>query len=162
MFRNLPDVEHTESNSPRAAARVDPSELIPLSVLALDLPVPSEGWANFLGRRAIAFVPDDLGRDCVRRQDARRLLDERRADELRRRAMARQQEQEAVEADRVRFAQIWKGVSADMMPPGVAPAAVMLQSVKDSQPKRRTPLEEALSNSETLTYHPLPASDEAS
>src|SRR5215213_7228914 len=113
-----------------------PSEWIPLSVLALDLPAPSEGWANYLGRRAIAFVPDDLGRDCVRRQDARRLLDERRADELRRRAMARQQEQEAVEADRVRFAQIWKGVSADMMPPGVAPAAVMLQSVKDAQPKR--------------------------
>src|SRR5215212_5338323 len=101
-------------------------DLIPLSHLALDLAVPAAGWADFLGRRAITFVPDDLGRDCVRRQDARRLLDEQRADVLRRRAVARQQEQEAVEADRVRRASIWKGLAA------------------------------ALSNSRTLTYYPLP------
>ena|SRR5215217_6602119 len=137
-------------------------DLIPLSHLALDLAVPAAGWADFLGRRAITFVPDDLGRDCVRRQDARRLLDEQRADVLRRRAVARQQEQEAVEADRVRRASIWKGLPADQLPVGVNPSTVMLQAAKDARPKRRTPLEEALSNSGTLTYHPLPASDEAS
>ena len=58
------------------------ADLVPLSHLELDLPRPAEGWADFLGRRAIAFVPDDLGRDCVRRQDARRLLDEQRAEML--------------------------------------------------------------------------------
>ena len=37
--------------------------LIPLSVLALDLPAPSgEGWPSFLASRGIAIVPDDLGR----------------------------------------------------------------------------------------------------
>ena len=160
MFRHmpadsLPDVEHTESNTPRAVERVDPSGLIPLSVLALDLPVPSEGWANYLGRRAIAFVPDDLGRDCVRRQDARRLLDERRADELWRRAVARQQEQEAVEADRVRFASIWKGVAADALPVGVSAGDAMLEAARQSRPKRRSLLEDAFAG-ETV-FHALPA-----
>jgi hypothetical protein len=31
----------------------------------------------------------------------------------------------------------------------------MLQNDRDAQPKRTTPLEEALSNSGTLTYHPM-------
>jgi hypothetical protein len=72
MFRNGSAVEIATAVVPTSA-----DDLIPLSHLALDLPTPAEGWANFLGRRAIAFVPDDLGRDCVRRQDARR-LDEHR------------------------------------------------------------------------------------
>src|SRR5215217_812644 len=133
MFRNLPDVEHTESNSPRAAARVDPSELIPLSVLALDLPVPSEGWANFLGRRAIAFVPDDLGRDCVSRSDARRLLDEKREAEIRAAKLRQLQEQLAVEADQLRRSQIWQGIPADHLPVGATPASVMLAAAKDAR-----------------------------
>ena len=73
MFRSVPAAEISET----AADLIDSSDLVPLSHLALDLPVPAEGWSNYLGRRAIAFVPDDLGRDCVRRQDARR-LDEHR------------------------------------------------------------------------------------
>jgi hypothetical protein len=130
-------------------------KLIPLSVLALDLPRPPEGWADFLGRRAIAFVPDDLGRDCVRRGDARRLLDEQRENQLRLAKLRQLAEQEAVEADRVRRASIWKGLPAEQLPVGVAPSAAMLQAAKDARPKRRTPLEEALSNSGTLTYHPI-------
>jgi hypothetical protein len=40
---------------------------------------------------------------------------------------------------------------------------VMLQSARDSQPKRLTPLQEALSNSGTLTYHSLsPTSEDES
>jgi hypothetical protein len=72
---------------------------IPLSHFALDYPQPPEGWALFLGRHAIKFAPDDLGRDCIRRGDAKRLLDERRAHQLRVAAGARVAEAEAVEAD---------------------------------------------------------------
>jgi hypothetical protein len=43
---------------------------------------------------------------------------------------------------------------------GVSAAALMLQADKDAQPKRRSVLQEALAGSETLTYHPLPTSDE--
>jgi hypothetical protein len=74
---------------------------IPLSHFALDYPQPPEGWALFLGRHAIKFAPDDLGRDCIRRGDAKRLLDERRAHQLRVAAGARVAEAEAVEADAV-------------------------------------------------------------
>jgi hypothetical protein len=63
-------------------------------------------------------VPDDLGRDCVRRQDARRLLDEQRANELRVAKLRQLAEQEAVEADCERRARIWQGVSADAIPVG--------------------------------------------
>jgi hypothetical protein len=37
----------------------------------------------------------------------------------------------------------------------------MLQADRDAQPKRTTPLEEALSNSGTLTYHALSKGDES-
>ena len=155
MFKTAPVVESTRDDS----SHLEP--LVPLSVLALDHPQLAEGWADFLGRRAIAFVPDDLGRDCVRRQDARRLLDERRADQLRAAKLRQLAEAEAVEADQLRRAQIWQGVPADHMPPGVPPAAAMLQTARDAKPKRTTPLEEALSNSGTLTYHALPKGDES-
>jgi hypothetical protein len=69
-------------------------------------------------------------------------------------------EAEAVEADRLRMEQIWKGVSADRMPVGVAPAAVMLQASRDALPKRRTPLEEALSSDGGITYHSYAQPDE--
>jgi hypothetical protein len=44
-------------------------------------------------------------------------------------------------------------VPADHMPPGVAPAAVMLQASRDAQPKRTSVLQEALADSETLTLY---------
>lgn len=132
----------------------------PLSHLQLDHPQPPEGWPAFLGRHAIAFVPDDLGRDCIRRRDARRLLDEKRAGELRAAKHRQVAEAEAVEADRLRMEQIWKGVSADRMPVGVAPAAVMLQASRDALPKRRSPLEEALSSDGGITYHSYAQPDE--
>jgi hypothetical protein len=146
MFRSMPDTEQTRDVTVS-------DELLPLSVFALDHPRPAEGWADFLGRRAIVFVPDDLGRDCIRRRDARRLLDEKRAGELRAVKLRQLAEQEAVEADQLRRGQIWKGLTADALPPGVHPAAAMLQSAKDAEPKRTTPLEEALSNSGGMTYH---------
>jgi hypothetical protein len=54
MFRNGSAVEIATGVVPTSA-----DDLIPLSHLALDLPTPAEGWADFLGRRAIAFRPDD-------------------------------------------------------------------------------------------------------
>ena len=132
---------------------------VPLSVLALDLAEPAEGWSNFLGRRAIKTIPDDLGRDSITRGDARRLLDEQREQELRQAARRRLAEQEAVEADERRRAQIWQGVPAAALPPGASPASVMLQAAKDSQPRRQSVLQHALAH-DGLTYHPLPSTPE--
>jgi hypothetical protein len=48
-------------------------ELIPLSVLELDLEPPSVGgWRPYLADRGVAVVEDDLGRASVARSDARR------------------------------------------------------------------------------------------
>jgi hypothetical protein len=135
-------------------------DLVPLSILRLDLD-PGEPWPLFLGRRGIAFRPDRIGRDAVTAGDAQRLIAEKREQELKKQRHLKVAEEEAVEADRLRRAQIWKGVAADLMPDGVAPAAAMLQTARDAQPKRTTPLEEALSNSGTLTYHPMQDGDES-
>jgi hypothetical protein len=132
-----------------------PADVIPLSHLELDLPTPVEGWAVFLAARGIEVTLDDIGRMAISRDDARRLLTEKRereAEHARRRKLA---EARAVADDQLRRSQIWGGIPADRMPTGVTPAAVMLQNDRDAQPKRTTPLEEALSNSGTLTYHPM-------
>jgi hypothetical protein len=135
---------------------------VPLSILALDLGgVPAEGWPSFLGRRAIPIIPDSLRRDSVSHSHARQLLDEQRADVLRRRAAARVQEQELVEADQLRRASIWKGLPADQLPAGAHPASVMLAAAKAARPRRRSVLEDSLSNSGTV-YHPIQhAADES-
>ena len=132
---------------------------VPLSVLALDLAEPAEGWSNFLGRRAITIIPDDLGRDSVSRGDARRLLDEKRSADLRQAALRRLAEQEAVEADERRRAQIWQGVPAAALPPDASPASVMLQAAKEARPKRTSVLEESLSGG-GMVFHPLRESAE--
>ena len=143
--------------------KVPAGEPIPLSVLALDLPVPVEGWPAFLGARGIATIPDDLGRDAIPRQAARRLLDERREQELRRVALARLAEQEAVEKDRAWRASLPRGAAWYDVPDGVHPATAMLQAAKDAQP-RRTPsqVEWMFGEADTMVYHELPAEDDAS
>jgi hypothetical protein len=123
---------------------VDPAELIPLSHLALDLDQPSVGWAAYITGRGIEVVVDDIGRPSVSRSDARQLFDERREAEARQAAKREAAEREAIERDQQFRSQLWTGVSADYLPADVAPAAA----------KRLTPLQEALSNSGTLTYHP--------
>jgi hypothetical protein len=137
------------------------TDSIPLSQLSLDLPEPVGGWAAYLKGRGIDVVTDDIGRASIARADARQLLNEYRsgeAEKARRRKLA---EAQAVADDQLRRAQIWQGVPADHMPPGVPPAAAMLQTARDAQPKRTTPLEEALANSGTLTYHALSKGDES-
>jgi hypothetical protein len=69
-------------------------------------------------------------------------------------------EAQAVEADRAFRSQLWGGVRADHMPPDAAPAAVMLQAAKDSQPRRQSVLQHALSREDGMTFHPLPSTPE--
>jgi hypothetical protein len=136
--------------------------LISLVELELSLVAPVEGWPSFLAARDIEITLDDIGRMSIARVDARQLLTEKRereAEQARRRKLA---EARAVADDQIRRAQIWQGVPADHMPPGVPPAAAMLQTARDAQPKRTTPLEEALSNSGTLTYHSYPTLEDKS
>ena len=117
MFKSAPAA--VPATEPVEAVR---DERIPLSHLGLDVPVSQEGWPVYLGRRGISFGPDAIGRDSISHGDARRLLDEYRADQLRRQAALKVQEAAAVEADQLRLAGIWKGVSADEIPVGVHPA----------------------------------------
>ena len=140
----------------------DHDDLIPLSVLQLDLD-PGEPWPLFLGRRGIAFRPDRIGRDAVTAGDAQRLIAERRAQELKKQRRLKVAEEEAVAADQARRALIWKGVAADRMPEGVAPAAAMLQSARDAQPRRTPTRNEWLFNevADTMIFHELPKDDES-
>jgi hypothetical protein len=129
-----------------------PDTPIPLSHLELDLPTPVEGWTVFLAARNIEITLDDIGRMAVARVDARRLLTEKRereAEQARRRKLA---EAQAVADDQLRRSRIWGGAPAVE---GVSAAALMLQADKDAQPRRRSVLQEALSNSDGMTFHSL-------
>jgi hypothetical protein len=127
--------------------------LIPVSVLALDLPAPTPGdWHAFLAAKGIKVVPDDVGRDCVARGDAARLFGEKREHEVRQAALRRLAEQEAVEADERRRALIWKGVPVDAMPSDASPASVMLQSAQDARPRRQSMVEAAFANDGTVMH----------
>jgi hypothetical protein len=141
---------------------VDLADLIPLSVLELDLVAPVEGWAVFLASRGVEVVTDDIGRPAIARVDARMVIAKQREREAQARVKVAAAEQQAIEADKQWRAQLWPGVSASMMPPDVAPAAAMLQAARDAQPKRVSPLQEALTRTPgELTYHSISgASDE--
>jgi hypothetical protein len=52
----------------------------------------------------------------------------------------------------VRRASIWRGIAADMIPVGVSPAQAMVQAERDARPRRRSVLEDSLSNSGTVFY----------
>ena len=155
MFRNPAPVAESSSD-------VAPCDHpVPLSVLALDIGLPAEGWPGFLGRRGIRIVPDAIGRDSVASHDARRLLEERRADEIRKVRLRAAQEAEAVAADEARRATIWKGMPAEQIPDGVTAVQLWQQEEHKRRPRRTSPLEEALAG-ETLTFHPYgPDGDES-
>ena len=137
-----------------------PERLVPLVELELSLAAPVEGWATHLADRGIAIVLDDLGRSAVARDAARRLFDEHRELEVRRVEMAAEMERRAVEADQAWRSQLPHGLPWWEIPDGVLPVVAMTQADRDAQPKRMTPLQEALSG-ESLTYHSLhPAPDD--
>jgi DivIVA domain-containing protein len=77
------------------------ADLIPLSVLELDLPESATGWLVELGRRGVEIVEDDIGRPSISRDTARLLISEHHENLARQRESAARIEAEAVEADRV-------------------------------------------------------------
>ena len=144
--------------------KVPAGEPIPLSVLALGLDQqPANGWTVWLAEQGISITFDDLGRRCISRADAKRLLDEKRQAEIRRQDQLARLEQEAVEKDRAWRASLPRGAAWYDVPAGVHPATAMLQAAKDAQP-RRTPsqVEWMFGEADTMVYHELPAEDEAS
>jgi hypothetical protein len=134
---------------------MDPADVpVPLSHLALDLPEPPGGWVAYLAGRGVEVTLDDIGRLSVPRDAARMLLTEHREAEAAHARKRAELDRQAVEADQLRRAQIWRGVPADRLPADVHPASVMLQAVVDSRPRRRSMLEESLAG-DSLTFHPI-------
>jgi hypothetical protein len=136
--------------------KVPRDEPIPLSVLELDLPVPAIGWSAGLAEKGISTVLDDLGRLCVARSDARRLFDEHREAEVRRREVMAQNERAAEEKDREWRAQLHPGIPWHRMPDGVPPVVAMTAAAKAEQP-RRTPsqVEWMFGETDTMVFHSL-------
>jgi hypothetical protein len=126
---------------------MEPVELVPLSVLALDLVLPTTGWNVYLADRDIKVVTDHIGREAIDSADARQLLDERREAEARKREVVERNEQRAIESDWQWRSQLNRGIPASMIPDGVAPAAAMLQAAHDDRPRRQSVLQHALTNS---------------
>jgi hypothetical protein len=145
--------------------KVPAGEPIPLSHLALDLAEPANGWAAYLADHGISIAFDDLGRRAIGREDAKKLLDAQRQDEIRRQDLAARNEAAAIEADRQFRASLPRGQAWYDMPPGVRPAEAMLQQAHDAQPRRRSLLEDAFAGTPSTMYieEPQPVfEDEAS
>jgi ParB-like chromosome segregation protein Spo0J len=135
------------------------SRLIALSHLALDLEVPAAGWRAYLADRGVAVVVDDLGRPSITRGAARELITEHqrqhRENEARKARVREEAEARAIAADQQFRAQLNTGIPWYEIPAGVTAAEMWAQQEKDSRPKRRTVLEDALAGDGSLIYHPL-------
>ena len=161
MFRT------TAAADPPAGTNVPPDadappELVPLSVLELDLPAPDAGWAAHLADRAIAITIDDIGRASVTRSDARRLFTEKREREAQVRELAAEVERQAIEADQLRRAQLGVGVPAAALN-GMSYAEAVQSMELDAVPYRRrtSVVEDLLSNDRSsLTFHPIQHDEE--
>jgi hypothetical protein len=143
MFRNtLP--------SPLADTDVlDPADLIPLSVLALDLDAPSVGgWGVFLASRNIPIVLDHIGRSAISSADAQQLLDERREAEAHAREVMEQHEAQLIQQDQLRRASLPTGIPAGMVPDGMTGAEAMVLAGEKRRPRsvREQLLEKELSH----------------
>jgi hypothetical protein len=75
--------------------------------------------------------------------------------------VAARQEREAVERDRAFRAALPTGLHWTDIPAGVSAAQLWAQSEKDSQPRRRSVLEDALSNEGTILYSLAPEPDQS-
>ncbi|HET6755942.1 MAG TPA: hypothetical protein VFH23_18535 [Jiangellaceae bacterium] len=149
------------------AAPVDPAGLVPLAELAGEgfgwggqyVSSPYDAVGELARQLDGEVVLDDLGRRCVTRSTARRLFSER-ADIERRQREAQQRHEEEL-AEQAANNPVRGGVPADLIPDGVSPAAAMLQAAKDAEPRRRSVLEEALTNDSGLVYHPISDREES-
>jgi hypothetical protein len=129
--------------------------LIPLSILELDLAeAPASGWPAYLAERGISIAFDDIGRRCLSRGDAKKLLDAQRQDEIRRQDLAARREQEAVEKDRVRRALIPKGLAWHEVPAGMTPAEAMVAGDPGVGPRRKSAAASFL-DGEGMIMHPI-------
>jgi hypothetical protein len=128
-------------------------------------PGGGDDWSAYLAERDVPVLTDAVGRDSVLSSDARALLaDYRERQAVEWEAAARRHERlerEAEERDRERRAQIWKGVPASSFPADASAASVMVAAIRESQPKRQSVLQEALSNSGEITFHSLAPGDDS-
>jgi hypothetical protein len=128
------------------------AELVPTSVLALDVPEPVGGWPG--------VVEDDVGRPSVPREVARSLLAEHREAEARAFRHRQEIEERLIEADAVRRSQIPPGIPLDAVPAGVSPGEWLMLSDPEAQSGRReSVVEHALQRRDGAVYHPLPRNE---
>ena len=158
IFNSKPDTAPVEVKH-----HVSPEPLIPLSHIGLELEAPPNGWVLHLERRGIAVLTDDIGRRAISRSDAKQLLDEKHAEDVRKAAFRALREREAVEADQRRRAQWGQGIPASAIPSGMSYAEAVHAAELASQPYRpRTSVAEDLldNGGSGLTFHSLgPVSD---
>jgi hypothetical protein len=152
MFGTKPDIEPAHQD-------VDPADLIPISVVQLDLDAPGEGWPAYLAARHIEITLDDIGMMSISRDAARQLFTEHRENLVRAREVAARREQQAIEADQRFRAQLPSGLHWTEIPVGVTAGEVWAQAEKDSRPRRRSVLEDALSNQGTVLHSLGPTPD---
>jgi hypothetical protein len=110
----------------------------------------------------VEVLTDDVGRRAISRVDARMLLAQRREAEARALEVAKRNEQRAIEADQQWRAQLPSGLPWFEIPVGATAADVWAQHEKDSRPRRRSVLEDALANEGTVLHSLAPTPDEAS
>jgi hypothetical protein len=131
----------------------------PLSVLALDLPAPMGGWEAELQRRGVAVGVDDIGRKAVSRRVARLLFTERDEGEARVRESAAQRDR----LHELHRQAIPVGVPAALVGYSENPARELvlngMQADRDSQPRRRSVLEDALDGGGSIDHSVGPAGD---
>jgi hypothetical protein len=138
-----------------------PPEPVPLSVLELDLSTPVEGWTAYLAAKDIEIVTDDLGRLSISRTDARRLFDERREAEARKREAAAAAEAAAIKADQQYRSTLWGGLPWYELPGGLSPAQALGAADRPAGPRRRPPVMDFLDNPDGGTvFHPITPDEE--
>jgi hypothetical protein len=152
------------TDTEKVSTPVTLSDLIPLSVLSLDLQPPQEGWTVYLEGRGIAVVTDDIGRLAVARSDARQLFAEKREAEAKARAHAVEVKLQMIEADRLRRAQLGTGISAAALN-GMSYGEAVQEAELNSRPysPRASVVEDLLGGGGGMVFHPIRSDqDEAS
>lgn len=146
MFRAHPDTEPTSGKLPEVRS----DELIPLSVLRLDLPHVD---ATFLAGRGTEIVLDSLGREAVSHSDAKRLFTERAEHEARKAEMLRAAE----EYDREWRRMIGAGIPASSLPLGMtyAEAAKSLELDGLGYAPRASVVADVFEAPDSLVFHPI-------
>jgi hypothetical protein len=108
------------------------SDLVPLSIFELDCPEPPAGWAQLFESENVELTEDDIGRVCINREDARRLLGALRAEEAYRADERRRREAER-ERQMAEFAArhpVPRGIPAQ---PGMSAVEVMFAADADER-----------------------------